>query len=192
MLKQDTYLINIASALFKLKLPIYYKLRPKIIANYGSFIAHHNNPNYKLLQDYYKLRQKFITNYSSFITNYCKKILQITTALIFVKFKIITNYIKFYYILRQLLVLLQITANFIRAGITNCNVITNYVVTLVSNNSQYSTCLVFCDCFLKKFTLKEVFYLTQIRVQEIIVQEITQQSIGNNHLFSDGQATRQQ
>ena len=81
MLKKDTYLINIASAPFKLtnlKQPIYYKLRPKIIANYGSFIAYHDNPNYKLLQDYYKLRQKFLTNYG-------KNLLQITT-------KIITNY----------------------------------------------------------------------------------------------------
>ena len=108
MLKQDTYLINIASAPFKLsnlKQPIYYKLRSKIIANYGSFIAHHDNPNYKLLQDYYKLlqdyykllqdyyklRQKFITNYGSFITNYGKYLLQITA--------------KNYYKLRQFLFL---------------------------------------------------------------------------------------
>ena len=52
---------------------------------------HHDNPNYKLLQDYYKLRPKFITNYGSFITNDRKKLLQITAALIFVKFKFITN-----------------------------------------------------------------------------------------------------
>ena len=87
MLKQDPYLINIASAPFKLsnlKQPIYYKLRSKIIANYGSFIAHHDNPNYKLLQDYYKLRQKFITNYG-------KNLSQITT--------------KDYFKLRQLLFL---------------------------------------------------------------------------------------
>ena len=87
MLKQDTYLINIASAPLKLsnlKQPIYYKLRPKIIPNYGSFIAHHGNPNYKLLQDYYKLRQKFITNYG-------KNLLQITA--------------KTYHKLRQLLFL---------------------------------------------------------------------------------------
>ena len=108
-----------------LKQPIYYKLRPKIIANYGSFIAGHDNRNYKLLQNYYKLQQKVITNSRlKFITNYCKKLWQITAALIFVKFKIITNYVKFYYILRQLLVLLQITA-----GITNCDVIANYLVT---------------------------------------------------------------
>ena len=108
-----------------LKQPIYYKLRPKIIANYGSFIAGHDNRNYKLLQNYYKLQQKVITNSRlKFITNYCKKLRQITAALIFVKFKIITNYVKFYYILRQLLVLLQITA-----GITNCDVIANYLVT---------------------------------------------------------------
>ena len=71
MLKQDTYLINIASAPFKLsnlKQPVYYKLRSKIIANYGSFIAHHDNPiNNKLRQDYYKLRQKFITNYGKYL-----------------------------------------------------------------------------------------------------------------------------
>ena len=101
MLKQDPYLINIASAPFKLsnlKQPIYYKLRSKIIANYGSFIAHHDNPNYKLLQDYYKLlqdyyklRQKFITNYGSFIANYGKYLLQITA--------------KNYYKLRQFLFL---------------------------------------------------------------------------------------
>ena len=58
--------------------PIYYKLRQKIITNYGSYTAHHDNPNYKLLQDYYKLRQKFITNYGSFITIYGKNLLQIT------------------------------------------------------------------------------------------------------------------
>ena len=97
-----------------LKQPIYYKLRPKIIANYGSFIAGHDNRNYKLLQNYYKLQQKVITNSRlKFIRNYCKKLWQITAAVIFVKFKIITNNVKFYYILRQLLVLLQITANFI-------------------------------------------------------------------------------
>ena len=100
MLKKDTYLINIASAPFKLSSlnqPIYCRLRPKFIANYGSFIAHHDNPNYKLLQDYYKLRQKFITNYR-------KNLLQITA--------------KNCYKLRQLLFLLnskllQITSSFI-------------------------------------------------------------------------------
>ena len=94
----------------------------------------HENPNYPLLQDYYKLRQKIITNYGSFITNYNsvllqitakiyhkfrQKVLQITAAVIFEKFKIITNYVKFYYIygsfksyykLRQ--ILFQITADF--------------------------------------------------------------------------------
>ena len=87
MLKWDTYLINIASApfnLLNLKRPIHYKLQPKIIANYESFIAYQDNPNYKLLQDYYKLRQKFITNYG-------KNLLQITA--------------KNYYKLRQLLFL---------------------------------------------------------------------------------------
>ena len=96
----DTYLINIASPPFELsnsKQLIYYKLWPKINANYGSFIVHHDNPNYKLLQDYYKLRQKFITNYR-------KNLLQ-TTA-------------KNCYKLRQLLFLLnskllQITSSFI-------------------------------------------------------------------------------
>ena len=147
MLKQDTYLINIARALFKLsnlKQPIYHKFRPEIIANYGSFIAHHDSTNYKLLQDYYKLQQKFITNYGSFITNYDngilqitavllqittmgyyklrqkfitnydKKLLQIMAALIFKKFKIITNYVQFYYISRQFLVLLQTRKFYIR------------------------------------------------------------------------------
>ena len=51
---------------------------------------------------YYKLQQK---------------LLQITAALIFEKFKTDTNCIKFYYILQQSLVLLQITGNFI----TNCS-----------------------------------------------------------------------
>ena len=69
---------------------------------------------------YYKLQQKFITNYD-------KKLLQITAALIFEKFKIIKNYLKFYYILWQILVLLQITA-----GITNYDVIINYVITIVN------------------------------------------------------------
>ena len=85
MLKYDIYLANIASVPFKLsnvKQPIYYKLLPKIIINYGSFIAHHNNSNYKLLQDYYKLWQKFIPNYCSFITNSDSRLLQITTALL--------------------------------------------------------------------------------------------------------------
>ena len=54
-----------------------------------------------------------VTNYCKIITNYGKNLLQITAALIFVNFKTITNYVKFYNILRQLLVLLQITANFI-------------------------------------------------------------------------------
>ena len=45
--------------------------------------------------------------------NYEKNLLQITAALIFAKFKSITNYVKFYYKLRQLLVLLPITAYFI-------------------------------------------------------------------------------
>ena len=138
MLKQDTYLINIARAPFKLsnlKQPIYYKLQPEIITNDSSFIAHHDNPNYKLLQDYYKLQQKLLQITAvllhitaagcyklwqlyyklrqKIITNNDKKLLQITTALIFEKFKIITNYVKIYFILRQFLVLLQITANFI-------------------------------------------------------------------------------
>ena len=61
-----------------------------------------------MAKNYCKLRQQ-----QKFIRNYCKKLWQITAAVIFVKFKIITNNVKFYYILRQLLVLLQITANFI-------------------------------------------------------------------------------
>ena len=54
---------------------------------------------------YYKLR--------SFITNCDKKLLQVKTALVFEKFKIITNHVKSYYILLQLLVLLQVTVNFV-------------------------------------------------------------------------------
>ena len=105
------------------------------MTNYGSFIAHHDNRNYKLLQDYYKLRQNFLTKYSNVVTNYDsgllqiatallqitakiyitnhnKKLLQIAAAVISEKFKIITNYVKFYFMLRQFLVLLQITTNF--------------------------------------------------------------------------------
>ena len=78
----------------------------KIITNYGSFITNYISGLLQittaLLQitakNYYKLRQK---------------ILQFTAALTFAKFKIITNYVKFYRYLRQLLVLLQITENFI-------------------------------------------------------------------------------
>ena len=40
-------------------------------------------------------------------------LLQITTALVFEKLKIITDYVKFYYILRQFLKFLQITATLI-------------------------------------------------------------------------------
>ena len=93
--------------LSNLKQPIYYKLRSEIIANYGSFIAHDDNPNYKLLQDYYKLRQNFFTNYGSFITNDDSGLLQVTAALILKNSK-----------------LLQITA-----GITNYHFNTKYVVT---------------------------------------------------------------
>ena len=60
---------------------------------------------YKLPWLYYKLRQNDMTNYSSFI-----KLLQIAAA-----FGVITNYDNTF---------LQITA-----GITNYDVITNYVVT---------------------------------------------------------------
>ena len=99
--------------------------------NYGSFIGHHDNPSYKLLQDNYKLRQKNYYKLQQFyyklrqwvikndsknllqITNYVKK-LQSTAALVFEKFKIL-DYFKFYfkYILRQFLSLLQITEDFI-------------------------------------------------------------------------------
>ena len=85
MLKMDTYLINIASVPFNLsnlKQPIYCKLLPDIITNYGSFIAHHDNPNYKFLQNYYKLRQWVITNYGNFIKNYDKNLLQITSSFV--------------------------------------------------------------------------------------------------------------
>ena len=69
----------------------------------------------KLQQLYYKLRQKIITNYGSSyfckIRNYyklCQVLLQITAA-----FSVITNYSKFYYKLRQVLqitTLLQLTS----------------------------------------------------------------------------------
>ena len=61
--------------------------------------------NYKLWQLYYKLRQWLITNYSSVII-----VLQIAAA-----FGVITNHDN---------TLLQI-----KAGITNYDIITNYVVT---------------------------------------------------------------
>ena len=85
-----------------------------LITNYCKIIANYDKNLLQitavLLQittvGYYKLRQKLITNYN-------KELLQITAALIFEKFKIITNYVKFYYVLRQFLVLLQVTANFI-------------------------------------------------------------------------------
>ena len=80
------------SKLSNLKQPICYKLRPEIITNYGSFIAHHDNPNYKLLQDYYKLQQKFITNYGSFITKYDSGWLQITATLLQITANFTTNY----------------------------------------------------------------------------------------------------
>ena len=72
----------IASTLFKassFEQPIFYKLRSKIITDYGNFIAYHGNPNCKLLQDYYKLRQWVVTNYGRFITNYGKMLSQIMT-----------------------------------------------------------------------------------------------------------------
>ena len=122
MLKQDKYLINTERTPLKLsnlKQPIYYKLQPEIIANYGSFIAHYDNPNYKLLQDYYKLRQNFFTNYGSFITNDDSGLLQVTAALILKNSK-----------------LLQITA-----GITNYDVITKYVVTPINNNFSIHCCI---------------------------------------------------
>ena len=71
----------------------------------GSFIAHPDNPNYKLLQDYYKLPHKLITNYGSFITNYDSGLLQITAALLQIttkiyyklRQKVITNYSSTYF-----------------------------------------------------------------------------------------------
>ena len=87
----------------------------------------HENPNYTLLQDYQKLRQKIITNYGSFVTNYSSRLLQITAALLQITAKIYYKlrqllFLKnsIYYKLRQVLlhirqflVLLHITANFI-------------------------------------------------------------------------------
>ena len=131
MLKQDTYLINIARAPFKfsnLKQPIYYKLRPEIIKNYASFIAHHDKPNYKLLQDYYKLRQLL------FLKNL--KLLQITSS-----FATYYGSFQYYYKLQQFL--LQITA-----GATNYDVIANYVVTKDTRNSEKG-----CFLFEKRYFL---------------------------------------
>ena len=67
---------------------------------------------YKLRQIYYKLQQNIITNYGSFITNYDSALLQITAALLQITTKLlqITAALSNYYKLRQLLVLLQITA----------------------------------------------------------------------------------
>ena len=70
---------------------------------------------YKLRQLYCKLRQCVITNYGSFI-----KLLQITAA-----FGVITNYGN---------ILLQITA-----GITNYDVITNYVVSYLDTQKFWAT-----------------------------------------------------
>ena len=77
---------------------------PEIITNYGSFIAHHGNPNFELLQDYYKLWQFHYKLRQWVITNYAA-LLQIATT-------------KSYYKLRQLLFLknsklLQITSSLI-------------------------------------------------------------------------------
>ena len=76
------------------------------------------------MQDYYKLRQKIITNYGSFITNYNSGLLQITAALSVEKFKTIANYINFYYILWQFLVLLQITAGITSYNVISNYVVT--------------------------------------------------------------------
>ena len=111
MLKQDTYLINIARAPFKLsnlKQPFYYKLwqfyyqlRQCVITNYGSFITNHGKHLLQITtKNYYKLRKVLLQNLpqvllqilhiaavSSIITNYgkfnCKlrQVLQITTLL---------------------------------------------------------------------------------------------------------------
>ena len=85
---------------------------------------------YKLRELYYKLRQQVITNYGSFM-----KLLQIAAA-----FGVITNYNN---------TSLQITA-----GITNYDVITNYVVTT-------------CDLILP---LKKTIFLSLPRRLAILVQ----------------------
>ena len=126
---QDTYLTNITRAPLKLsnlKQPIYYKLLPEIITNYGSFFAHHDNPNYKLMQDYYKLQQKIITNYGNNLlkipTKSYYKLQQLLCLKNSILLQITSNFITYYrsfqcyYKLRQ--ILLQITAG-----------VTNYVVT---------------------------------------------------------------
>ena len=153
MMKQDIYLINIVRAPFKLsnlKQPIYYgqkllQITPALLSIMIILITYYCKiiTTYEK-KIYYKLRQLVITNHASFITNYDKNLLQITT--------------KSYYKLRQLLFLknsklLQITSSFITyysslqcyyklrkfllqitAGITDYDVITNYVITIISSN----------------------------------------------------------
>ena len=89
---------------------IYYKLRQNSIQITAALLQITTVYYYKLRYLYYKLRRNVITNYCSFITNYDNLLLQITATL-----GVITHYGS---------ILLQITA-----GITNCDIITNYVVT---------------------------------------------------------------
>ena len=84
--------------------------------------------SFKLRQLYYKLRQCVVTNYGSFI-----KLLQITAA-----FGVITNYSDTF---------LQI-----KAGITNYDVIRNYIVTEMRNTFQ-------------KHTLRCVFLICVLQIQ---------------------------
>ena len=115
----------------------------------SSFIAHHDNPNCKLLQDYYKLRQKFLTNYGRFyyklsqwvITNCGKYLVQITTK----------NYCK----LRQLLFLqnsklLQFTASFITNYIAVFSFITNYGK-FITNSPSITNYHVITNCAVTEF-----------------------------------------
>ena len=78
--------LQIMAALLQITAKIYYKLREKVIRNYGSSY-------FQKIQNYYKLRQV---------------LLRITSV-----FSVITNYNKFYYKLKQVLqitTLLQITS----------------------------------------------------------------------------------
>ena len=100
---------------------------------------------------YNKLQQLY---YTKIYYKYGKELLQISAALIFVKFNIITNYVKFYYKSRQQLqcyyklrsILLQTTAT-----ITNYDVITNYVVILISWKGRWKKSIL-------KIVLKTLFF----------------------------------
>lgn len=73
---------------------------------------------------YYKLRQKIISDYGTFFTNYGKKLLQITSKICYGSsyfsklLVIIRNYIDLYCKLQQFSKLLQIVSGFINCALT--------------------------------------------------------------------------